>query len=735
LCILGPAMTRAPDIFLEVAPNVLQLIPPSTNRLPGSISRFPNPFLNDDDHHAQRNTLMDQNSQMHSTRSITSSSTTTTTNDTVGELAERLLVDLLDFLLANEDTNALKRLLSKSTVIRILAELIHSYANVAKFVSTKTFSLQDNQTCSVLSYILEHLLPGTNTQQFEYDKDLPALCRLFLIALAACNHCLESQISFVNEVKMSLNKISVLPECDEKHMRLQAIANIINAIIRSSSASQQEQHRVSQLINNNMIKIMYKHGLINDLAKMIYSIELSSSKLVDTVNGVLKPMEILSHAINHATSLHVQNDSHPHATRQDRTVRYDEQQLIATVTHTSRSVEQRQKIYSNAIPTPERNTNGMSRLSTAEDIEDAVERDMDAAIAWQFDDEVSSKTRNNFISRTDIDPILISNLRVDLVPPPPPMSVLALHPLLVHHADNQLNSGAFSHLCRLNGTTASDQTIINVLTTPENPSSTPSFRQPNTPTATVLTGQTAIARSTLKASDNVPGKATTGILVGSGNDSDAKPFLHDQVLIDVASKTNEGNENIDGTNIYIIQTALARWIEGNIVLDGSYVHDTVLALKSKITDPLGKQYEADLQQTLAVKKAKEEEEHKNHSEEKARKEADAAQTVASPSTATTSTSTVDQQQNEATTLTAPIVTISFSTEYIQHVNDIVMTSPEQQRSLRVSSAFETVQDVGASLILARTNESSQPEVTASSVTADAGKSSLPTEAMSASGQS
>ncbi|CAM4784526.1 unnamed protein product [Rotaria magnacalcarata] len=789
LCILGPAMTRAPDIFLEVAPNVLQLIPPSTNRLPGSISRFLNPFLNDDDHHAQRNTLMgplllharpatsqtttDQNSQMHSTRSITSSSTTTTTNDTVGELAERLLVDLLDFLLANEDTNALKRLLSKSTVLRILAELIHSYANVAKFLSTKTFSLQDNQTCSVLSYILEHLLPGTNTQQFEYDKDLPALCRLFLIALAACNHCLESQISFVNEVKMSLNKISVLPECDEKHMRLQAIANIINAIIKSSSASQQEQHRVSQLINNNMITVMYKHGLINDLAKMIHSIELSSSKLVDTVNAVLKPMEILSHAINHATSLHVQNDSHPHATRrapikqtirsdvstqEDRTVRYDEQQLIATVTHTSRSVEQRQKIYSNAIPTPERNTNGMSRLSTAEDIEDAVERydfmllfskttflctffasffdsDMDAAIAWQFDDEVSSKTRNNFISRTDIDPILISNLRVDLVPPPPPMSVPALHPLLVHHADNQLNSGAFSHLCRLNGTTASDQTIINVLTTPENPSSTPSFRQPNTPTATVLTGQTAIARSTLKASDNVPGKATTGILVGSGNDSDAKPFLHDQVLIDVASKTNEGNENIDGTNIYIIQTALARWIEENIVLDGSYVHDTVLALKSKITDPLGKQYEADLQQTLAVKKAKEEEEHKNHSEERARKEADAAQTVASPSTATTSTSTVDQQQNEATTLTAPIVTISFSTEYIQHVNDIVMTSPEQQRSLRVSSAFETVQDVGASLILARTNESSQPEVTASSVTADAGKSSLPTEAMSASGQS
>ncbi|CAM4989897.1 unnamed protein product, partial [Rotaria socialis] len=36
----------------------------------------------------------------------------TTTNESVGELAERLLVDLLDFLLTNDDSNP-KRLLSK----------------------------------------------------------------------------------------------------------------------------------------------------------------------------------------------------------------------------------------------------------------------------------------------------------------------------------------------------------------------------------------------------------------------------------------------------------------------------------------------------------------------------------------------------------------------------------------------------------------------------------------------
>ena len=195
LRILGPAMTRAPDIFLDVASNVLQLLPPSASRLAGSISRFTNPFLTDDDHHTQTNVPMgplilqarpatsqtttttttaattatptaitaatEQNSQTRSTRFNNNNQQQQQqhTHDPVGELAERLLVDLLDFLLTNDDNNNPKRLLSKSTVLRILAELIRSYANVAKLVSTKTFSLSDNQSCSALSYILDYLLP------------------------------------------------------------------------------------------------------------------------------------------------------------------------------------------------------------------------------------------------------------------------------------------------------------------------------------------------------------------------------------------------------------------------------------------------------------------------------------------------------------------------------------------------------------------------------------------------
>ena len=364
LRILGPAMTRAPDIFLDVASNVLQLLPPSASRLASSNSRFTNPFLTNDEehsHHPQNNVphgplilqarpATSQTTTTAATAAQPPSSTTesasqlrlvrptttTTADEAVGELAERLLVDLLDFLLTTDDTNP-KRLLSKSTILRILAELIRSYANVAKLVSSKTFPLQENNSCSALAYILDYLLPGTNNQQTDSDKDIPALCRLFLVAMAACNHCLESQMNLVNEVKTSLNKILVLPECDEKHLRLQALANIINTMIEScpapnTSAPPQGQHRMPQLIINNMIKIMYKRGLINDLAKMIHSIELSSPKLADTVNAVLKPMETLSRAINYASSLHVPAAARPHPSRPPTTASTTAPSATATTT-------------------------------------------------------------------------------------------------------------------------------------------------------------------------------------------------------------------------------------------------------------------------------------------------------------------------------------------------------------------------------------------------------------------
>lgn len=88
---------------------------------------------------------------------------------------------------------------------------------------------------------------------------------------------------------------------------------------------------------------------------------------------------------------------------------------------------------------------------------------------------------------------------VDPALPPPPMTVPPLHPLLVHHADNQLSSGAFSRFRQLGTaptttTTAPNQGNLNVLPTQANPTATLAFGQQNGPaTTTILTGQAALA--------------------------------------------------------------------------------------------------------------------------------------------------------------------------------------------------------------------------------------------------
>ena len=222
-------------------------------------------------------------------------------------------------------------------------------------------------------------------------------------------------------------------------------------------------------------------------------------------------------------------------------------------------------------------------------------------------------------------------------------------------------------------------------------------------------------------------------------------------------QANEGNENIDGTKIYMIRTPLARWMEESVVLDGPYVHDTVLALKSKITEPLQKQYDSELQVALA-KKAKEEEERRKRLEEKTRQENERAQAASAAARATATTNEQQQTENAATSTTETTASASTTTDETQNVNDIVMTSPDQQR-LPQSTVSETTQDPSVSPVQQIHDEARQttpqPEgaskdffcyqtifdcnfasfLLVSLAAPDAGTSPLATENMSTGGQS
>ena len=223
-------------------------------------------------------------------------------------------------------------LISKSGVLCILSELVRSYAGCAKIISQHIYKASDfshqinvnatielqnqSSTCSIISatitedtnalaFLLDNLLAANQTFG---DKDCPSLCRLFLVALASCNHCLDSQNALVHEVKLALNRAINLPESNDKHIKIQAFASIINTMIETCPPIQNQAQQQNGLRNqnqplntnlvNNMMKIMHKKGLINDLARVPLYMDLSCAKCIETLNTILKPLETMTKTLN-----------------------------------------------------------------------------------------------------------------------------------------------------------------------------------------------------------------------------------------------------------------------------------------------------------------------------------------------------------------------------------------------------------------------------------------------------
>ncbi|XP_053227372.1 E3 ubiquitin-protein ligase HUWE1 isoform X3 [Podarcis raffonei] len=201
-----------------------------------------------------------------------------------------------------------KPLMPTSTILRLLAELVRSYVGIATLIANYNYTVGQSELikedCSVLAFVLDHLLPHTQNAE---DKDTPALARLFLASLAAAGSGTDAQVALVNEVKAALGRALAMTESTEKHARLQAVMCIISTIMEScpstssfySNATAKTQHNGM----NNIIRLFLKKGLVNDLARVPHSLDLSSPNMANTVNAALKPLETLSRIVNQPSSL------------------------------------------------------------------------------------------------------------------------------------------------------------------------------------------------------------------------------------------------------------------------------------------------------------------------------------------------------------------------------------------------------------------------------------------------
>ncbi|CAH0561864.1 unnamed protein product [Brassicogethes aeneus] len=185
-----------------------------------------------------------------------------------------------------------KPMLPKSVILKILADAVVSFGPIAKLIAEYTFKANCadiiKEDTSALAFIFDKILPETDNIS---DADCSTMCRMLIAAIASSNHSPEAQLILVTEVKVALNRALLLPESSEKHSQVQHICSIISTMIENCPPA---HNRWTNNHVNNIVKIMIRRGVFNDLAKVTHFLDLSSPYTPFTANAALKPLESLS---------------------------------------------------------------------------------------------------------------------------------------------------------------------------------------------------------------------------------------------------------------------------------------------------------------------------------------------------------------------------------------------------------------------------------------------------------
>jgi len=236
----------------------------------------------------------------------------TTTNDTLDDddqVSQIIPLKIYTDIGSNskvEPEEAKKPVLTKSAILKILAEAVRSYGAVASLITEHTYRAGQSEMVvedtTALAFLLDKLLPMSPDNSG--DRTCSSMARMLIAAIASCNHSPDVQTTLVTEVKAALTRTLALPESSEKHAQLQLLIGLISTMIDScppnmSHTQLRASLRAHQYNNvNYIVRIMLRKGIITDLAKIPHSLDLSSPNMAGTINAALKPLETLSRIIN-----------------------------------------------------------------------------------------------------------------------------------------------------------------------------------------------------------------------------------------------------------------------------------------------------------------------------------------------------------------------------------------------------------------------------------------------------
>uniref|UniRef100_A0A672V4E9 E3 ubiquitin-protein ligase HUWE1 n=1 Tax=Strigops habroptila TaxID=2489341 RepID=A0A672V4E9_STRHB len=474
---------------------------------------------------------------------------------------------------------ASKPLMPTSTILRLLAELVRSYVGIATLIANYSYTVGQSELikedCSVLAFVLDHLLPHTPNVE---DKDTPALARLFLASLAAAGTGTDAQVALVNEVKAALGRALAMAESTEKHARLQAVMCIISTIMESCpttssfySSATKTQHNGM----NNIIRLFLKKGLVNDLARVPHSLDLSSPNMANTVNAALKPLETLSRIVNQPSG-----------------------SLFGTKGSSSKSKAEGAGGARDSGAAPPDGGDPGDPEPPEEDAEvaqaEAADGDMDGEAEGDTTGQPEGLSTQEMQVENELEDLIDELLERDGAAgnstiiadiPPSPGNIPASHPLLVRHAEHgALALGTGAATTRLAQGLGRSQRTLRQLTA--NAGHTihvhyPGARQPNPPLILQRLLGPSAAADILQLSSSLPlqSRGRARLLVGN-EDVHIIARSDDELLDDFFHE--QGSTGSQAGTLSSIPTALTRWTEECKVLDAESMHDCVSVVKVPI---------------------------------------------------------------------------------------------------------------------------------------------------------
>lgn len=299
-----------------------------------------------------------------------------------------------------------KPLLSKSAILKILAESVKSYQTVALYITEHKYragiSSLITEDTTALSFILDKMFHFNDGSM---DRECPAMAQSLISAIASSD-VTQAQETVVQEVKLALQRALNEPETNEKHLHIEGLATLIPAMIENNGGNGDNNqffktNNHSQL-RHNIFYIMLEKGIITDIARAIQYLELGGPNTTSTINHLLKPLEMLLRLTNEPMpsmplkykkmapqrrSTTAQSDENNSSTQQETGMNEIQQNIQTTSealsTNVNATVTTASAVTSNQnnqnTATNSDSTNAQDEQMLADDSEQNTDRDMSSA--------------------------------------------------------------------------------------------------------------------------------------------------------------------------------------------------------------------------------------------------------------------------------------------------------------------------------------------------------------------